>query len=111
MQIVSIAQILRTSALTEINTTVMFKKDRVVYSLPEDDGWHISGQEINCSKAPSLGVVSNTSSTARDSYRKDVTFISTASSVAWTHVVSVLKDHALHIHVLSVCEKAGSGSP
>lgn len=39
---------------------------------------------------------------------KEVTFISTSSSVAWIQVVSVLKDHAIYILLPSMCVRGGT---
>lgn len=78
-----------------------------IHSFTEDHGVKAAHQcaLINCSEAPSLGDISNTSSTAGDACRNEVTFNNTSSSVTWMHLVRVLKDHPVHILMLSVCKR------
>lgn len=52
----------------------------------------------------------HTFSAAGDMLRKEVTFVSTSSSMAWIHLASVLKDPTIHLPMLLVVRGGKDGS-
>lgn len=81
---VSPTQAESSSVLTEINTTAVFKQRHGSFLV-------FLRLRLKCFQAPSFGDILNTFSTAQDACRKEGTFISTSSKVAWL-LASVLKD-------------------
>lgn len=92
---------------TDIDTTVLFKKDEFLHSLTEDCDRE-QHAPINCSKARSFGDILSTSCTAGDTCR-EVTFTSASSSVAWAHLVIFPEDPAVPVRTLCGVRRKGWG--